>query len=158
MIVLRLQTGVRSHFVTRMPEWGLSFGLLDFARRLTISGDSFSSSAGYRLLERYVCEATWAKIALGIAVTWLAALVLNGTFKHTRRWSPWVRSLCAFAASVFWGVNAFAFEVAVPDSPGVTNNSLLAFLAVASSIISAREVGASDRSARKCPQSPPKIG
>lgn len=159
MIVLRLQTGVRSHFVTRMPEWGLSAILMAFAIQLLRPSDSFHSSSGYALLSRHVSETGWGCFAATVAGAWLLALLINGSFKRTRRVTPWVRSICALAAAGFWTTNAAVILITIPSSPGVINNSGFAFFALAYSILTAREVGQIDGTAKKCSRpNLPKIG
>lgn len=141
MIVMRMTKGGRSHFVTRMPEWGLSGTLLAFAIQLLRDQDSFETNSGYSFLGRLVSQEGWGCFALVISSIWLTALVFNGLAPRTRRWSPMFRSICAFAASAFWAVNATAYLIAQPNAPGLINNAGFAFIALASSIIIAREVG-----------------
>lgn len=150
MILLKLQTGVRSHFVTRMPEWGLSIVMFASAVQLLRTGETFSSSNLYTVLARHIDEEHLGTIAAVISSAWLGALIVNGSFRATRRWSPWVRSSCAMLSAMYWMVVALAIAAADSLSTGVVNNAGFSFLALAASILSAREVGAADRNAKKC--------
>lgn len=151
MMVIRIAGGVRSHFVTRMHEWGFSAGLFAIGLVLVTVGDVFRAAPGYRLLATWVSEILWGRIALGISSVWLAALIINGTFKTFRRWSPWARSLCALMASAFWAVDATAIFLAKPLSPmGMLCNAILAYSALASSLVSAREVGVIEGNVQRC--------
>ena len=148
MIAFRLAQGVKSHFVTRLPEWLLAgqIGLtgLQFLR----SNDAFERGISYRVIARFVTETTWGLIALSISLFWLTALILNGSFKWFVRWSRWVRTLSAFVAAGFWSISVVGTYEANWLSPAVVNNLGYAVLAFLVSLITAREVGAADRKAK----------
>ena len=148
MEMLRLVDGVRSHFVYRMPEWMLS-GLLGLlGMQFLRSGDLFATSRTYSVIAHLVSETVWGSSALGISFFWLVALVLNGTFAWFVRWSKWVRSLSAFAASGFWSLSALGLYEANPHSPAWINNAGYAVMAFIVSLITAREVGRADKKVR----------
>ncbi len=148
MLALRIATGVRSHFVTRLPEWLLAGQMGLFGWQLLRTGRTFLSSPTYSTMAALFTETTWGAVALFISLVWLVALLLNGSFRWFARWSRWVRSLAALAASGFWPAAAASMFEANPSSTGVTNNAGFAVMAFAVSLITAREVGAADREAR----------
>ncbi len=148
MIALRIATGVRSHFVTRLPEWLLAGQMGLFGWQLLRTGRTFGSSPTYRTMAALFTETAWGGVALAISLVWLLALILNGSFRPFARWSRWVRSMSALAASVFWTAASASMFAANPVSTGVTNNAGFAAMAFVVSLITAREVGAADREAR----------
>lgn len=151
MMALRFATGIRSHFVTRLPEWILSTGLLVQSFNLLRRGDSFSTSPVYRLLAKYVSDNTWGWIAFTISVVWLLSLAINGSFRSSRRWTPWVRSIAAMSAGAYWITNTLAVAAIASTNPGVVNNMTLGAAAIAFSILIAREVGRTDiLEAKRC--------
>ena len=148
MIALRIARGVRSHFITRLPEWLLAGQMGMFGWQLLRTGDTFASSSTYSVMARLFSESLWGGAALGISLFWLLSLIFNGSFEWFARWSRWVRSLSALAASAFWSAAAISMFEANPISTGVTNNAGFAAMAFIVSLITAREVGAADKRAR----------
>ena len=148
MLALRIATGVRSHFVTRLPEWLLAGQMGLFGWQLLRTGRTFASSPTYRIMARLCSETAWGGIALGISLFWLLSLILNGSFRWFARWSHWVRSVSALVAFCFWSAAAASMFQANPVSTGVINNAGFAAMAFIVSLITAREVGAADREAR----------
>ena len=145
MQMIRLVDGVRSHFVYRMPEWMLS-GLLGLlGMQFLRSNDIFANSKTYSFIAHFVSETVWGSCALAISLCWLVALFLNGTFIWFSRWSKWIRSLSAFAASGFWSLSALGIYEAAPQSPATINNAGYAVMAFIVSLITAREVGRADK-------------
>lgn len=145
MIAFRLAQGVKSHFITRLPEWLLAGQIGLAGLQLLRSDDTFLRGNAYRVIAQFVSEVEWGGAALCISLFWLTALILNGTFEWFARWSRWIRSLSAFIAAGFWSLSVVGTFEANSLNPAPINNLGYAVMAFLVSLITAREVGAADR-------------
>lgn len=142
MIVVKIVSGVRSHFVRRLPEWLLAAHIGAWGCSVAHSPHLFESSRSFAVMATIASERTWGAIALSLSLFWFLALFLNGTFRWFAQWSRWIRSLSAFVTSGFWITATLGFLASNPSSPAAVNTGFYALIAFSVSLITAREVGA----------------
>lgn len=144
----RMVGGVARPFRLRWPEWALVGTLLAQACQL-LSAHDLSANRIYRILASMVHESTLGRVALVVALLWLLALVLNGTFVAFRRISPWARAALALFASGYWGVwSVTLWQATGPvNSVSYINHAALAVMAAICTLMSAREVAFADERA-----------
>ena len=140
-IAVRLFHGVATHFERRLQEWGLAGWMCVAGWIFLHTEDHFQSIPAYGLLRRLVNEKTWGWISLAIGVSWLAALILNGTFRPFRAFSPWCRGTMSVATATYCTLNAFASAESNPLGVNWADNVCFAVLAVASFLFIGREIG-----------------
>lgn len=104
MVIVRIVTGIRHHFHVRAAEWFCTAVLLNWAVVMLAPGDTFSTSAAFQGLANLASERTWGVVCLLMGTARLIALILNGTFAHTRygHFSPHVRAAMAFLSCFVW--------------------------------------------------------
>lgn len=104
MVIVRIVTGIRTHFHVRAAEWFCTVVLLNWALVLLLPGETFSTSPSFNGLARIWSEKAWGMVCLLMGTLRLIALILNGTFAHTRygHFSPHVRAAMAFASCFVW--------------------------------------------------------
>lgn len=156
--VMRLHRGVTRYFRSRWPEWCLAAILLGQALQL-LSAREIASNRVYRVLASMVHESTLASVAFSLSITWLVALVLNGTFVAFRRVSPWVRAVVALVSAGYWGVwSIMLYQATGPvTSVSYINHAGLSAMALLCFLMSAREVAVADERAASC-RNRPKTG
>lgn len=114
MIHAAIIRDVRYHMSTRAPEWWAALLMLAWGGWLERPIDSFGAAPSFAFMRQMASEEDWGAFLIALAAVRLAALLLNGTFRATRRWSPMVRSAAAglsaavwaFIATLTWGADA----------------------------------------------------
>jgi len=115
MVVVRIVTGIRKHWVIRASEWVMLYPAIGLGLVLTYQEDLFQVSRSFGPLSRWADQSTWAIIVLAVAMTRLVALTVNGTFDGFR-YSPHMRLIACIAGIFFWSqyflglTNAAYFE------------------------------------------------
>ena len=117
----RFVQGVTGHFLIRAPEWAMVYFMVGFGFQLALPTPTFPTSHAYDLMAKVMPEEVWATLTIGVGCCRLVALVLNGTYRHSRKWSPLFRSVTAFVSSGVWFIILLGVWIANPVSTGVTN-------------------------------------
>lgn len=112
MIVARVVTGVWNHAGARVTEWIGAIPLIGMGIVFLIGGDIFSISASFVLLAAWATQATWANILLAGGLARVCALIVNGSFPVSYRYSPIVRFLASWMAMLIWSAVALAMFAA----------------------------------------------
>lgn len=104
MVIVRIVAGIGHHFHTRAGEWFCTAVILNWAFVMLSPGDTFATSPSFSGLASIWTEFWWGMICLILGTARLIALILNGTFAHTRygHFSPHVRAAMAFASCFVW--------------------------------------------------------
>jgi hypothetical protein len=146
MIKGSFRNGIASHFVLRSPEWWLAFALFGFGYQLAMPGHIFATSSAYDVLARIGDEGAWATVLIGLSSLRFLALVLNGSFRFSRRWTPLVRSATAFVSAGAWFAVSIGLYFGNPHAAGVPVYFSLVVADLTLSVFIARQAGAATRS------------
>lgn len=135
MVIVRIVTGIKSHFHTRAGEWFCTAVMLWWGVVLLLPGETFASSPSFTGLAAIWSEVWWGLVCLIVGTVRLIALILNGTFAHTRygHFSPHVRAAMAFASCFVWFqivYGLFASMAITPPSTGTGTYLLILALDV----------------------------
>ena len=112
MIVARVVTGVWNHAGARVTEWIGAIPLIGMGVVFLTGGDIFSISASFALLAAWATQGTWANILLSGGLARVCALIVNGSFPVSYRYSPIVRFLASWLAMLIWSAIALAMYAA----------------------------------------------
>lgn len=145
MIRGSLKNGAASHFVLRSPEWWLASALFGFGFQLAMPPDIFSTSSAYEVLASLASQKTWATLLLIISSLRILALILNGTFRLSRQWTPLVRSATAFVSAGAWFAVAGGLYFGNPHAVGVPVYFSLVVADLTLSVFIAKQAGAATR-------------
>ena len=151
MIALRIRRGVTDHFALRFTEWVFTAIAACFAETLIGPGDTFDSSPSYAFMARLADENTWGLVIGAVALLRLSALVANGTFRPSRRWSPLVRSVCAGLSGGVWFCLAAGMCVSNVTATGWKTYGILMIADMTLSLMIARPAGAALETFRSAP-------
>ena len=142
MIALRIKKGLADHFWMRFAEWILTIESVCFAETLLEPGDTFDSSPSYTLMAKFASERTWGLVIALVAGARLTALVLNGSFPGSRRWSPLARSVCAGLSSGVWFCVSIGMVVSNVNANGWKTYGVMSCADLMLSVMIARSAGA----------------
>lgn len=101
MIVLRVVTGIRSHWHIRATEWLMIYPAVGMGAALIYQPDMFNTSPSFEYVADWMSQPQWALLALICALVRLVALTINGTFAGFG-YSPHMRAVASFAGVFFW--------------------------------------------------------
>jgi len=103
-MIVRIVTGVKTHFEARFVEWVMATSLTFWGLNLVGETTAWSNAAAWAGMLRIASEETWGAICIIAGALWLTALTINGTFANTwySRYSPVVRGCMAIAAAMIW--------------------------------------------------------
>jgi len=103
-MIVRIATGIKRHFPTRVSEWFLSGALVAWGWILLSPGDTFSASPSFAHMAVMASERTWGLAAITVGLVRVVALIINGTFADTgySRASPYVRAIMSILACFVW--------------------------------------------------------
>lgn len=101
MIVVRVITGIRSHWHVRATEWLMIYPAVAMGAALIYQPDMFQTSKSFADVAEWMTQAQWSLLALSCALVRIIALTVNGTFE-TFRYSPHMRALASFTGIFFW--------------------------------------------------------
>ena len=101
---IRIVTGIRDHFESRIVEWVMGAAILNYGLGLVSPGTAWTNPDPWRVLAYYAPENAWGWLCVLLGLLRLIALVVNGTFADTAysRFSPHVRGVTALGALGFW--------------------------------------------------------
>lgn len=102
MIRASVVADICDHLLVRAPEWWAAIMMPAIGGWLALPIGSFALSPSYAFMAQLASEASWARFLMELAGARLLALILNGTFRRTRRWSPLVRSAAAGLSAATW--------------------------------------------------------
>lgn len=139
------KNAVASHFILRSPEWWLASALFGFGFQLAMPTDIFSTSSAYEVLASIAGQKTWAALLLAISSLRILALILNGTFRLSRQWTPLVRSATAFVSAGAWFAVASGLYFGKPHAAGVPVYFSLVLADLALSVFIAKQAGVATR-------------
>lgn len=113
MIVVRF----KKTFPLRIAEWLAAFVMAHWGLLALVNPGIMSRSSNWHQMLDMMPERSWGVIVLGAGLIRLAALTINGAWRH----SPHLRAICAFLAVFVWlqitfalltnDVTTFAFAV-----------------------------------------------
>lgn len=115
MIVLRVATGIKSHWHARATEWLMIYPAVGMGAALIYQPDMFQTSTTFEHVADWMTQPQWSLFALLCALVRLIALTINGTFEGFA-YSPHMRLAASFAGIFFWsqfclGVFTAAFYI-----------------------------------------------
>ena len=145
MIAMRVVKGVTTHFVLRMHEWIFAGTIIFLGIQLLRPGDTFGSSAGYAVMANFAPEWVWGFGMVGIGLLRVFALIVNGSFDWSRRFSPHARAVCAALSAFAWFVLGLGIFLGNPLATGVPIDCGLMVSDIALAIIISGEAGAADQ-------------
>lgn len=104
MVFLRVVTGIRDHFESRVPEWAMGIFISIYGAGLIDPAGGWTVKAAWLGMTSMMSQQWWAVACILIGAFRLVALAVNGTFADTvySRYSPLVRGLAALASATFW--------------------------------------------------------
>lgn len=111
MIVVRMATGVKSHFHIRATEWVMLFPATALGLALFFQSTMFDSGPSFNVIKGWADELTWSVFVLFCAALRMGALAVNGTFQGFGI-SPHMRLTASFAGAIFWSQFGLGFVVA----------------------------------------------
>lgn len=117
MIVVRMATGMRSHFHIRATEWVMLFPSIALGIVLLYQDTMFETSPSFNVIAAWGDEKWWSLLVLLCALLRTAALVVNGTFRGFGI-SPHMRLVASFAGVAFWSQFGLGFAVAALTGNG----------------------------------------
>lgn len=117
MIVVRVATGIRSHFDVRATEWLMIYPALGISIALLYQHSMFSTSPSFQIVQQYWTETQWALIGLIVVLARLIALTVNGTFAGFR-YSPHMRLTASAFGVFFWSQFTIGFALAAFTANG----------------------------------------
>lgn len=147
MIVARIVSGVKDHFIRRSPEWFMTYMLMQFGLSLLFFGSVFSTSISFGTMAMVADEHIWGWGCCIVAGARLAALFANGTFRKFKRASPIVRSLSAGLSGFVWFAIAIGMVSAGRPGSGTYFGLLVADIYLASWVV-AGDAAAAERAHR----------
>jgi hypothetical protein len=100
----RIVTGIASHFESRLPEWVMAGTIAWWGLKLVGEENAWSNPQAWSNMLTLMPENAWGWLCVGLGLTRLLALAINGTFSDTAysRFSPHIRGLCAIAGAWLW--------------------------------------------------------
>lgn len=117
MIVVRVATGIRSHFDVRATEWLMVYPALGISIALLYQHSMFSTSPSFQVVSQYWSETQWAVIGLLVVLVRLVALTVNGTFARFK-YSPHMRLTASVIGLFFWSQFTLGFAIAALTGNG----------------------------------------
>ena len=101
MLVVRVMTGIRSHWHIRATEWLMTYPAVGMGVALLYQPDMFESSRSFEYVADWMTQQQWSVFALTCALVRIFSLTVNGTFAGFR-YSPHLRAAASFAGVFFW--------------------------------------------------------
>lgn len=101
MIIVRVATGIKSHWQIRLTEWLMVYPAIGMGIVLLYQPDLFSTSRAFDQIAQWADQSTWALFVLVCAMSRLVALTVNGTFAGFP-YSPHMRLVASFIGIAFW--------------------------------------------------------
>lgn len=101
MIVVRVMTGIRSHWHVRATEWLMIYPAVGMGAALIYQPDMFETSKNFEYVADWMTQPQWSLFALICALIRLIALTINGTFAGFP-YSPHMRLSASLFGIFFW--------------------------------------------------------
>lgn len=118
MIVLRVVEGAWHHANVRFSEWVGAVALTVMGYLLLTEPGIFEISPSFNFLKQWGDQAAWANVLLAAGLIRTIALVLNGTVKVFRPYSPMLRFAASWVAFMTWSAVALGMFYAWQDAGG----------------------------------------
>lgn len=118
MIIARVVTGVWSHAGSRATEWIGAIPLVGMGLVLLSAHDVFAISPSFVLLAAWASQAAWANIMLTGGLARVCALIVNGSFPVSYRYSPMIRFAASWLAMMIWAAVSLAMYAAWREAGG----------------------------------------
>lgn len=117
-MIVKIVTGIRTHFADRVPEWAMGFIALIWGLSVSAPDTAFGNTEAWAGLLRIMPEDAWGLLCVAIGTARIAALAINGTFYQTAysRYSPHVRAASAMLGAFVW--LQVWLSVSVTPNPG----------------------------------------
>jgi hypothetical protein len=118
---IRIVTGIRDHFESRVTEWIMGASITWYGLRLVGPENAWSNPEAWAGMTRIMSEDAWGWVCIGLGLIRLVALVINGTFANTAysRFSPHVRGVSAVLGAGFWFMVFLSVSVASTSGSGI---------------------------------------
>lgn len=122
MLVIRIISGIKNHFPTRVMEWALAVIMINWGIRLLTSDNVLELFPSFANMGAIMSESHWGLFCVIVGALRLLSLVINGTFSGTlySKYSPHLRGLSAALCAFFWCQICISMLGVLPISPGLS--------------------------------------
>lgn len=148
MIVIRVFTGIKNHFPTRVMEWALAVIAINWGIRLLTVDNVLTLFPSFTNMSNIMSEDMWGIFCVIAGFARLIALVINGTFSGTlySKYSPHLRAFGAALCAFLWSQIVISMLGTIPISPGLAVYSVFIMLEIYCVSSALNEAGKQPRS------------